>query len=73
MFIDLCFAGWLRKVKLNYLVETATGNQIKVDNLTSQQIIEGLNTGKYTTSLTFCIQSAKDFDINMFDFQENKL
>jgi hypothetical protein len=66
--IDFCFSGWLRGVNIDHVTD-AEGNSIDVSSLTSEELIERLESGKLFISLSGSLNcSNEDEEVEIFDY-----
>lgn len=67
--IKLCFSGWIRGLYIDRVYDTHMGREIDIpDSIDKSEIIDNLNSGRWTISLSASLLAPSKSDVEMFDF-----
>ena len=86
MKIDLCFQGWIRGVAIGFAKDREAVEHIcdneqhewltfdgdELADLTAEQLVEGLKSGKYSLSFQDCLEAGDESEIELFDYEVSK-
>ena len=66
--ITFSFSGWVKNTPVESVLEVATGNEIDVSQMSSEDLIAKIEAGELAISFTEAYGNSSDVDIEISDF-----